>query len=138
MSMVGQLERQPQERVYAFGLADFAADAIVVNPASWLALRTAKDSETRYLLGPPNVDAELRLFSLPVVVTKTIPAGTVLVGAFKQSIVIFDREQVVILVSFENNDNFVKNNVTFLCEERLAFSVTSSAGLVKATLPAPT
>jgi HK97 family phage major capsid protein len=118
-------------------IADFAADAIVLHPADWLALRTAKDSEARYLLSPPNVEAELRLYGLPCVISKTIPAGTVLVGAFKQSTVIFDREQVVILVSFENNDNFVKNNVTFLCEERLGFSVTSSAGLVKATLPAP-
>src|SRR3546814_8134986 len=57
--------------------------------------------------------------ALPISMT----AGNFLTGAFRLGAQIFDRQDARVEVSTEDSDNFRKNLVTILAEERLALAV---------------
>ena len=59
----------------------------------------------------------------PVVQTQAMAAGKFLSGAFKLGAQVFDRWQARVEVATENEDDFIKNLVTILAEERLALAV---------------
>ena len=58
-----------------------------------------------------------------MVQTQAIAQGKFLTGAFNLGAQIFDRWQSRVEIATENEDDFVKNLVTILCEERLALAV---------------
>ena len=62
-----------------------------------------------------------------------MPEGEFLVGAFGLAAQIFDREEASVMISSEDQDNFVKNKVTILAEERLALAVKRPQALVHGT-----
>src|SRR3546814_6282577 len=68
-------------------------------------------------------DSQPRLWGRPVVETQAMTAGNFLTGAFRLSAQIFDRQDARVEVSTEDSDNFRKNLVTILAEERLALAV---------------
>lgn len=104
-------------------LAEYPASGIVMHPADWAAIELLKDDIGRYIIGDPKGVAGKMLWGLPVVDTQAITIDKFLVGAFKLGAQIFDRWSARIEVATENEDDFVKNLVTFLCEERLALAV---------------
>jgi HK97 family phage major capsid protein len=59
----------------------------------------------------------------PVVATNAMTAGDFLVGAFQDGATIFDRLDVEVLLSTENEDDFVRNLCTVRVESRLALAV---------------
>ena len=61
--------------------------------------------------------------SLPVVATNAMAEDKFLVGAFRLGAQVFDRWLARVEVATENEDDFIKNLVTILCEERLALAV---------------
>jgi len=71
------------------------------------------------------------LWSRPVVPTQAMDAGDYLVGSFQQGAQGWDREDISVTVSTEDRDNFVKNMVTILCEERVGLSVYRPEAFVK-------
>ncbi len=104
--------------------AEIAVNAIVLNKRDWRKITGTKDSEGRYIApqSPFGLQAPM-LWSLPVVATNAMTAGTFLTGAFGEGAQIFDRLDVEVLISTENEDDFVKNMATIRIEERLAFAV---------------
>src|SRR3546814_12904145 len=76
-----------------------------------------------YLFANPQNDSQPRLWGLPVVETQAMTAGNFLTGAFRLGAQIFDRQDARVEVSTEDSDNFRKNLVTILAEERLALAV---------------
>jgi HK97 family phage major capsid protein len=94
-----------------------------------------KDSLHRYLLAMPGDNAPAMLWGLPVVQAFSMPPGDFLVGNFKLAATLFDREEAQILVSTEDQDNFIRNLVTVLCEERLALVVTRPQAFIAGTFP---
>ncbi|MNL05741.1 Phage capsid family protein [compost metagenome] len=58
-----------------------------------------------------------------MVETQAIAVDKFLTGAFKLGAQLFDRWQARVEVATENEDDFVKNLVTILAEERLALAV---------------
>jgi HK97 family phage major capsid protein len=104
--------------------AEIAVNAIVLNRRDWRKIIGTKDSEGRYLAdqSPFGLQAPL-LWNLPVVATNAMTPGTFLTGAFGEGAQIFDRLDVEVLISTENEDDFVKNMATIRIEERLAFAV---------------
>jgi len=54
-----------------------------------------------------------------------------LVGSFMQAAQGWDREDITVTVSTEDRDNFVKNMVTILCENRVSLTVYRPEALVK-------
>ena len=104
-------------------LAEYAASGVVLNPIDWAVIETLKDTTGRYIVGNPQGTADKRLWGLPVVTSKAMDADKFLVGAFKLGAQLFDRWLARVEVATENEDDFVKNMVTILAEERLALAV---------------
>lgn len=118
-------------------LAHFAATGIVLHPEDWCDIELAKDTLGRYIIGNPQGTLAPRLWNRPVVTTQAIDLGKLLVGAFDTQAQIFDRWEMRVEVATENEDDFVKNMVTLLCEERLAFAVYRPEAFAYGDLEAP-
>lgn len=111
-------------------LADDPATGIVVHPADLTEMRMIKDSQGNYIMGPPGDAVEPRLFGLPVVATKAMTAGNFLVGNFMAA-TLYDRWEARVEVSTEDSDNFRKNLVTLLAEERIGLTVKRTTAFTK-------
>ncbi len=103
-------------------LAEYPATGHVMNPIDWAFIETLKDSEGRYIIGNPQGTASPTLWSLPVVTTQAIAVDKFLTGAFKLGAQVFDRWDARVETGYVNDD-FTKNLVTILAEERLALAV---------------
>lgn len=104
-------------------LAEYEADGIVLSPIDWTAIELTKTEDNAYLFATPRGLATPGLWGRPVVPTQEMDAGDYLVGSFQQGAQGWDREDVSVTVSTEDRDNFVKNMVTILCEERVGLTV---------------
>jgi len=97
-----------------------------------------KTSYGEYVWADPGGDIGTpSVWSVPLVISPSMPVGTFLVGAFNQSTILFERQLLTVQISYENEDDFVRNLCTLRGEERVALAVPVPAGLVKGTLPAP-
>lgn len=103
-------------------LAEYPATGHVMNPIDWAFIETLKDSEGRYIIGNPQGTASPTLWSLPVVTTQAIAVDKFLTGAFKLGAQVFDRWDARVETGYVNDD-FTKNLVTILAEERVALAV---------------
>lgn len=112
-------------------LAELETDGIVLNPIDWTAIELTKDRNNNYVFATPTGLAVPGLWSRPVVATKSMDLSDFLVGSFQQGAMGWDREDVNVTVSTDDRDNFVKNMVTILCEERLALTVFRPEAFVK-------
>lgn len=104
-------------------LALFPATGHVMHPIDWARIELLKDAQGRYLIGNPQGTLAPRLWNLPVVTTQAIAQDKFLTGAFRLGAQLFDRWRARVELATENEDDFVKNMVTILAEERLALAV---------------
>jgi HK97 family phage major capsid protein len=104
-------------------LAEYPATGHVLHPSDWAAIETLKDSEGRYIIGNPQGTTGPTMWGLPVVTTQSITVRKFLTGAFRLGAQVFDRWAARVEVATENEDDFIKNLVTVLAEERLALAV---------------
>ena len=120
----------------------FAADAIVINPADYANIRLRKDNSGQYLAGGfaygeygnGAVTLQPTLWGIPTVITSAVSQGTCFVGAFKAGgSVVRKNNGVIVDIANQNEDDFIKNLVTILIEERLALAVRRPAAFVKIT-----
>ena len=116
---------------------NWKVDGMVLNAVDWRQMQAAKDTTGRYIGNSP-FEAEIaqRIWSTPVVATNRMPVGKFLVGPWRTQAQIFDRMGVEVLLSTENEDNFVKNMITIRAEERLAFTCRRPTSFVKGDLSA--
>lgn len=111
-------------------LAEYPASGHVMNPIDWAWVETLKDSEGRYIIGNPQGSISPTLWGLPVVTTQSIAVDKFLTGAFRLGAQIFDRWLARVEIATENEDDFVKNLITMLCEERVALAVYRPEGFI--------
>lgn len=104
-------------------LAEYPSTGIVMNPKDWTRVELLKDSQGRYIIGNPQGNAAASLWGIPVVATQAMREDKFLAGAFRLGAQLFDRWEARVEVSTENQDDFIKNMVTILAEERLALAV---------------
>lgn len=104
-------------------LAELDPDGIVLSPIDWTSIELLKNTQDNYLFTQPQGVARPTLWGLPVVATQSMDQGDFLVGSFQQGAQIWDREDANVSVSTEDGQNFVKNMVTILCEERVGLTV---------------
>lgn len=116
-------------------LALLPADAAVLHPTDWAKIELLKDTQGRYLIGNPQGSLAPSLWGRRIVTTLAMTAGNFLAGNFRQSAQIFDRETADIVVSTENEDDFVNNRVTILAEERLALADYRPESRIKGAFP---
>jgi len=103
----------------------------------WAGIETLKDNEGRYIIGNPQGALSPTLWRLPVVETQAIAVGKFLTGAFQMGAQVFDRWDARIETGFVNDD-FIKNLITILGEERLALAVYRPEAFVTGNInPAP-
>ena len=112
-------------------LAEYTADGIVLNPIDWTGIELLKDTQNRYIFSSATNLMGPSLWGLPVVATQSMAQGGFLTGAFKMGAHGWDREDASVTVSTEDRDNFVKNMVTILCEERVGLTVYRPESFVK-------
>jgi len=117
-------------------LAFYPATGIVMSPTDWHDLELIKDNFGRYIIASPTQSTPGMLWGLPVAQAFSMAPGEFLVGAMKLCATLFDREEAQLLVSNEDQDNFVRNLVTVLMEERIALAVSRPAALVHGFIPA--
>lgn len=104
-------------------LAEYPSTGMVLNPIDWAGIELTKDDTGRYIIGNPQGVIGATLWNRPVVTTQAIAVDKFLAGAFQMGAQVFDRWQARVEVATENEDDFVKNMVTVLAEERLALAV---------------
>jgi HK97 family phage major capsid protein len=104
--------------------------AYVLNPTDWQTIDLLQDNEARYFFGGPQQLGQPRLWGLPVVESEAMPAGTGMVGDFRQA-VLWDREQAAITVSDSHANFFIRNMVAILAEMRAAFGVLRPTAFVE-------
>ncbi|MCB1836278.1 MAG: phage major capsid protein [Alcanivoracaceae bacterium] len=112
-------------------LAEYTADGIVLHPTDWTEIELTKDSQSRYVFANPTSLAGPTLWGLPVVATQSQDQGDFLTGAFRMGAQGWDREDASVMISTEDRDNFVKNMVTILCEERIGLTVYRPEAFVR-------
>ena len=119
--------------------ANAVADGIVLNATDWRALLGIKDGDERYLAqqSPFGIQAP-RLWGIPVVPSQAMARGEFLVGQFADNAFIFDRLDAEVLLSTENEDDFMRNMATVRVESRLAFVVTRPEAFVSGDLSSTT
>ncbi|WP_245504084.1 phage major capsid protein [Lichenihabitans psoromatis] len=116
-------------------LALYPATGHVLHPTDWASIELTKDSQGRYIWANPAGLIGPTMWGLPVVESLAMTQNHFLTGAFKMAAQIFDREDANVLISTEDTDNFRKNMVTILAEERLALAVYRPAALITGTFP---
>lgn len=104
-------------------LAEYPATGHVMNPIDWAWIELLKDTQGRYIIGNPQGTLTPTLWGLPVVTTQAIAVDKFLTGAFQLGAQVFNRYASRVEIATENEDDFVKNLVTILAEERLALAV---------------
>lgn len=117
-------------------LAEFPATGHVLNPIDWAGIELLKDTVGRHIIGAPSGDATASLWRLPVVETQAIAQGKFLTGAFQMGAQVFDLWDSRIETGFENDD-FTKNRLTILAEERIALAVYRRESFIYGNLAPP-
>lgn len=117
-------------------LADFEATGCILHPKKWENIELEKGNDKHYLwvngMGGLNPAGE-SMWRMPLVTTRAIASDQWLVGAFAQAATIYDREQANIRFADQHSDDFTKNLVTILAEERLALAVRRPEAFVLGT-----
>jgi hypothetical protein len=109
---------------------NFQPDVIVLNGVDWARMQGLKNSFGGYLLpglpgmaGFSTAGGAGQLWGLPVAITPGLPQGRFLVGQFRGTCAIFDRQTVNIETANQNEDDFIRNLIVIRAEERLTFAV---------------
>lgn len=111
------------------------ADAIVLSGWDDVNIATLKTAGGQYLFGGPTASAGVtRIWGVPVVVSADLEEGEALVGAFRVSTTIWDREQTTVRTGDQHASFFVENCVAILAERRVGFTISRPEGLVKLDL----
>ena len=118
------------------------ADALVINPTDYQALRLSKDSNNQYYgggffsgeYGQGGIVMQPPVWGLRTVVTPAITAGTALVGAFAQAASVIRKGGVRVESTNTDEDDFTNNRITIRAEERLGLAVRRPYGFVEVTL----
>lgn len=108
-------------------LADYPADAVLLNTGDWWTMRLTKDSQGRYLLGDPGSTVAPVLFGVPVVASNALVAGSVWCGSLSQAATLHNREGVVLDLSDSDENNFQLGLVSIRAMRRLALTVEKPA-----------
>lgn len=115
-------------------LTNYSATGHVLNPVQWTEIELSKDDIGRYIIGNPHGQTQPMMWGLPVVATPAMANGQFLTGAFQMGAQIHDRWEMTVNISFSNDDDFVRNMVTILCEERLALAIYHRGAFVTGAL----
>lgn len=119
-----------------------SADAIVIHPNDYQALRLSKDSNGQYYgggffsgqYGVGGVPEQPPLWGLRTVVSTAVAAKTVWVGAFRAGATVYRKGGIRVESTNSDAGKFTSNLITTRIEERIALAVRIPGAFVKVTL----
>lgn len=116
-------------------LSRYLPTAIVMSPKDWHDIELTKVDGTpntgAYVLSNPALQTDPKLWGYRVVASMSMTNGRFLVGNFATGAQIFDRMNATVEIARQNEDDFVRNMVSILAEERLALAVYNGACFVE-------
>ena len=105
-------------------LVDGEADGLAINPADFWAMLTRRATgDNHYDLDPFMSPDRMQPWGVPAVRTRSLAAGTAIVGNWSMGATLLDRQETVIRVGDQHSDFFTNNKVAILAEERVAFPI---------------
>ncbi len=110
-------------------LAEFPATGIIMHPSDWTRITLLKDGDGNYIMGAPGSAIQQSLWGKPVITTQAMEIDKFLIGDFPRAATLYDRWSARVEIATENEDDFIKNLVTILAEERLALAIKQSKAL---------
>lgn len=120
---------------------DGEADGVAMNPTDFWTMLTTRHSTfldgravTTEGANLPFGPAPQTMWGYPVVRSRSVTSGKVIVGAWRTGAQVFDRNSMTIRVGDQHSDYFTNNKVAILAEERLALAVYRPDWFVLATL----
>lgn len=126
----GVLLEQLREAITLVELADYRAEAIIMNPQDVMRIDLDQDTTGIYIASDPRMFNAPVAWGLPIVVSNTMPAGQFLVGAFSMATEIFNRQGIQVEM-FEQDENNVQTNLmTIRAELRKGIAHYRPASLV--------
>ncbi len=112
--------------------AGYVVDGIVLAGVDLNKARLLKSTTGEYIWASPDSSiGTAGMWGVPVVISPSMAPGQFLVGAFGQSTLLFDRDILRVDLSFENEDDFIRNMCTIRAEARMALAIPVPVGLVK-------
>ena len=120
------------------------ADALVINPADYEALRLGKDGNNQYYgggyfagqYGVGGMVEQPPVWGLRTVVTPAVLAGSPIVGAFKTAGTVYSKGGLWVEATNANENDFTNGLVTVRATKRIALAVRKPAAFVKFTIGA--
>lgn len=110
---------------------------IVMNPVAWFDIASAKNTgDGAYTMGSPRDPSPASLWSLPVVLSPSLAAGTALVLDAVAGVALLDREDVNLAASQSDGDNFSTNRVSLRAEMRAGLAVFAPSAVLSVDLTA--
>lgn len=122
------------------GDEELIADALVMNPNDWFNLRILKDKAGQYLMGGPAFgpygNGAYQFAPNPwglkyLVRSAAMPAGTALVGAFKEGGTVYRRKDITLKATDSHAETFTHDLVTLRAFKRVGFGVDYPQAFVK-------
>ena len=116
---------------------DGDADGVACNPIDYwtaVAKRYSTQFDNSGQGNAPSSQAGIT-WGLPAVRTRALASGSAMVAAWRMGATIFEREGVNVKVGDQHSDNFVKNIVVILAEERVALPIWRGDYFVDVTAP---
>lgn len=120
-------------------LSKYMPTNIVLHPQDWHDIELTKTGEGAsantgsYLMTNPSAQAAPRLWGRPVLESLNMTAGDFLVGNFPLGAQLFDRMEPGVQIATQNEDDFIRNMITVLAEERVALAVYRGDAFVEGT-----
>ena len=113
------------------GRSFFPATNFVLNPEDWAGIELTKDADRGYIFANPTSVAGPRMWGLPVTSTYQQGADQFTTGNFTPAAIqMWVRMAASVLISTENEDDFVKNLATLLAEMRAALTIYRPSAFV--------
>lgn len=102
---------------------EYKATGILLHPSDATKIKLTKDDNGQYIYPWVFVNEQPSIDGVPIYTSTAMTSGAFLVGDFKRGAQIFDRRQLAIEFSNQNEDNFIKGMVTVRGHERIAICV---------------
>lgn len=110
--------------------SNYSPSDILVHPQDFMSLLTLKSTTNEYTYPALAVTGGISLAGVPVRKATAISRLTGLVGDFSQTEML-TREGITVAMSYEDQDNFIKNLVTVRVEEAVALAVYNPSAFKK-------
>lgn len=121
------------EAIAELQVTGWTPGVIVLNPADWQAIRSAKDSDGNYVANGWDSPAGPNIWNVPVVASASMTAGNALVMDPAQ-VMMLDRMSANFQLGYVG-DGFAQNIITSRAELRAGLAVMAASAVLKLTIP---